>query len=242
MTDKEKEVCTMKSKIVAVLFVIIFVLLVAVVFSLLNDNSSPDDIASFRIDAKHESDGIVSQIETPPVQDTPAPTLLPLPTAVPTVMPTATPVPTPTPTPVPTPEPTPAIVNLGSGKFESSTGTYLNMFAEWSASTVNASQVQVDVAVYANSYALESASLENIHLSLGDRYVTCTSNPINYPGPGIANNELARYTFTVDMPAGSSNTLPLQVVWDFNGAYGSPSMGVVPISSIECGGVINLVR
>ena len=230
----------MKSKIVAVLFVIVFVLLIAVAFSLLRDDSSPEDISSFRLDSRQEGGGIVSQIETPPVQETPAPTLLPLPTAEPT--PAPTPVPTPAPTPVPTPEPTPAIVELGSGRFESTTGTYLNMFAEWSAKTVNASQVQVEVVVYANSYALESASLENIHLSLGDKYVTCRSNEINYAGPGIADNELARYTFTIDLPAGSSNTLPLQAVWDFNGAYGSPAMGVVPLSFIECGGTVNLVR
>ena len=230
----------MKSKIVAVLFVIVFVLLVAVAFSLLHDNSSPEDISNFRLDSKDSGGGIVSKIETPPVQETPAPTLLPLPTVEPTPVPT--PVPTPEPTPVPTPEPTPAIMNLGSGRFESTTGTYLNLAAEWSAVTLNANQVQVDVTVYANSYALESASLENIHLSLGDKYVTCTSNAIDYPGPGLTDNELARYSFTVDLPAGSSQALTLQAVWSFNGAYGSPSMGVVPISSIECGGPINLVR
>ena len=43
----------MKSKIIAVLFVIVFLLLVAVVFSLLNDNSSPDDISSFRPERRY---------------------------------------------------------------------------------------------------------------------------------------------------------------------------------------------
>ena len=232
----------MKSKIIAVLFVIVFLLLVAVVFSLLNDNSSPEDISSFRPDSRQQGSGIVSQIETPPAQATPTPTLLPLPTAAPTTAPVVTPAPTPTPTPIPTPIPTPTVTDLGSGSFKSTTGTYLNLVADWKAVTLNENQVQINVKVSANSYALDSASFDNVHISLGDKYVTCSSNAINYTGNALADNELASYTFTVDMPAGTSNTFNLQAVWDFNGVYGSPSMGAVPIYSIECGGQISLVR
>jgi len=232
----------MKGKLVAVLFVIVFVLLIAVVFSLLNDNSSTDDISSFRLQSQQTDGGIVSAITAPPVTAAPEATLLPNPTTVPTPAP-ATPAPTPTPTPVPTPTPAPVNMVIGSGTFESNTGTYLNMTADWTATTVSDTQVDITFKVNAKSYALDYNGFPDaIHIAVGDKYESCASNTISYTGNNLSLNELATHTISVNLPAGASNTYTVQVVWDFNGVYGSPTMGPVPITSLECGGTITLSR
>lgn len=230
----------MKSKLIAVLFVIVFVLLVAVVFSLLNDDASTDDISSFRIQSTDTDSGLVSAIETPTPTTAPEVTWLPNPTQEPVI---ATPEPTPVPTPEPTPTPQPVNTVLGSGTFESNSGTYLNMTADWTATTVSDSQVEITFKVYAKSYALDYIGFPSaIHISVGDQYESCAANSISYTDNTLNLNELATYTMTVSLPAGSSNTYNVQVVWDFNGVYGSPTMGPVQITSLECGGVITLVR
>ena len=232
----------MKGKLVAVLFVIVFVLLIAVVFSLLNDNTSTADISSFRIQSKNTDGGIVSSIETPPPTATPETAWLPNPTTAPEAVP-VTPAPTPAPTPVPTPTPAPANVVIGSGTFESNSGTYLNITADWKATTVSDSQVDITVKVSAKSYQLDYTGFPNaVHIAVGDKYESCAANTVSYLENNLALNELATHTISVNLPAGSSNSFPLQVVWDFNGVYGSPTMGPVPITSLECGGTITLSR
>lgn len=233
----------MKSKLVAVLFIIVFVLLIAVVFSLINDNSSTADISSFRIQSQQsEGGGIVSSIETPPVTAAPQVTWLPNPTAAPTPIP-ATPAPTPAPTPVPTPPPAPVNAVIGSGTFESNSGTYLNITADWTATTVSDSQVDVTVKVNAKSYALDYIGFpDSVHIAIGDKYESCAANTVSYSDNNLTLNELATHTVSINLPVGSSNTYTVQVVWDFNGVYGSPTMGPVPITSLECGGTIVLAR
>lgn len=232
----------MKGKFIAVLFVIVFVLLIAVVFSLLNDSASPKDIAGYRLQSGQNSEGgLVSAIETPSYASTPAPTFLPLPTQEPT--PTPIPVtPAPTPTPPPTPTPAPVNIQVGSGSFESNTGTFLNIVADWTATTISESQVEVKINVRTKSYALEYTGFPNaVHISLGDKFENCAANDVNYDGKALAENELASYTATVSLPAGTSNSFPLQVVWDFNGVMGGAA-GPVPLQTIECGGTISISR
>ena len=232
----------MKGRLVAVLFVVVFILLIAVVFSLLNDGTSTEDISSFRIQSQQTDGGIVSAIETPPVTPAPETTWLPNPTQLPTPVP-ATPAPTPAPTPVPTPSPAPVNVVIGSGTFESNSGTYLNITADWTATTVSDSQVDVTVKVNAKSYALDYVGFPNsVHIAVGDQYESCAANTISHPDNTLMLNELATHTVSVYLPAGTSNTFPVQIVWDFNGIYGSPTMGPVPITSLECGGSITLSR
>lgn len=232
----------MKGRIVAVLFIVVFVLLIAVVFSLLNDSSSTEDISSFRIQSQQTDGGIVSQIETPPVTQAPQTTWLPNPTTEPVYVPAVTPAPTPVPTPTPAPTPVPVPVNtvIGSGSFESNNaarGKYLDIVANWTATTVSEYQAEVEVVVNTKSWQLESGSFESVHISLGDQYATCTSNPINYQTAALGINELARHTFTVELPNGASNTYPLQVEWEFGGVY-----MMEPFPVLECGGTVNLSR
>ena len=230
----------MKSKLIAVLFVIVFVLLIAVVFSLLNDGTSTDDIGSFRIKSTDTDGGLVNNIETPAPTPAPEVTWLPNPTEEPVPV---TPEPTPAPTPVPTPTPQPVNTVLGSGTFESNSGTWLNMTADWTATTVSDTQVDITFKINAKSYALDYTGFPSaIHISVGEQYESCAANNISYSDNTLALNELASYTMSVSLPAGSSNTYNVQVVWDFNGVYGSPAMGPVQITSLECGGVITLVR
>ena len=232
----------MKGKIVAVLFVIVFVLLIAVVFSLLNDNTSTADISSYRIQSQNTDGGIVSGIETPPPTAAPAVEWLPNSTPVPSTAPVAQ-TPAPTPTPVPTPTPAPAHAVIGSGTVESNSGTYLNITADWTATTVSDSQVEITVKVNAKSYQLDYTGFPNsVHIAVGDKYESCAANTVSYTENKLALNELATHTITVDLPAGTSNSYTLQVTWDFNGVYGSPTMGPVPIQSLECGGTITLSR
>ena len=232
----------MKGKLVAVLFVIVFVLLIAVVFSLLNDGTSTADISSFRIQSQNTNGGIVSSIETPPPTAMPETAWLPNPTAAPEAVPVTT-APTQAPTPIPTATPAPANVVIGSGTFESNSGTYLNITADWKATTVSDSQVDITVTVNAKSYQLDYTGFpDSVHIAVGDKYESCAANTVSYLENALALNELATHTISVNLPAGTSNSFPLQVVWDFNGVYGSPTMGPVPITSLECGGTINLTR
>ena len=232
----------MKGKLIAVLFVIVFVLLIAVVFSLLTDNASPTDINSYRLQASDGSGGIVKDIETPPpVYKTPEPTLA-LPTAPPTPTPIPTPVPTPAPTPVPTPPPVPVNTVLGSGSFESSTGTFLDVVADWTATVVSDSLVDVTITVSSRSYALDYTGYPNaVHISLGDKFENCAASDVRYDGKSIALNTLATHTISVPLNPGT-NTYPLQVVWDFKGTIGSMTRGPVQLDSLECGGTIQFTK
>lgn len=233
----------MKGKLIAVLFVVVFLLLIAVVFSLLTDNTSPTDISSYRSPPTEGSGGgIVKEVETPPPDmRTPEPTL-PLPTVPPTPTPVPTPVPTPIPTPAPTPVPVPVNTVLGSGSFESTTGTFLDVVADWTATAVSDTQVDVTITISSKSYALDYTGFPNaIHISLGDKYENCASYDVRYDGKSIALNPLATHTISVPLNPGV-NTYPLQVVWDFKGSIGSMTMGVVPLESLECGGTIQFTK
>ena len=228
----------MKGKLVAVLFVVVFLLLIAVVFSLLTDDQDHTDINDFRIQAQTTDSPILQSMQTPqPTYQAPAePTWLPLPTMAPTPTPI---VPTPMPTPIPTPEPTPIpmITDLGAGSFRSASPVYLNVIADWSAKAIDANTVAVTVTVSAESYALHlSRSIGAVHVSLGDQYVSLDAPDLIYDG-GLAVNELASTTFNVPLPAGMSNSYNLNVAWHFGGWYMN-----MEIPSLECGGTVTLVR
>ena len=115
-----------KGKIKALLFIIVFLLVMATAIALL-------------LDMEREKKE-VQELGYDPYAATPVPTLAPTVTPMPvsTIMPTPvppTPVPTPPPTPVPTPTPaptpTPVPVGqvIGSGSFRSETGVPLNVRA-----------------------------------------------------------------------------------------------------------------
>ena len=217
----------MKNKLVAVLFIIVFVLLVAVIFSLLNDGQDAAGIGDVRLNAKETQSVVVTSMPTfAPAEATAEPTFLPLPTEAPT------------PTPTPAPTPAPVGTELGTGSFESTSPVQgLNIVADWSAKTVDDSTVAVTVTVSTVSYSLHLEPARSVNITLAGQYATLDVGAITYDGSTMAKNELASTTFNVDLPVGSSNSYTLAVEWHFGGAYMN-----TPIDVLECGGNITLVR
>lgn len=224
----------MKNKITAILFIVVFLLVVAVVFTFISsfkkDPAPPDATV---IPSAEPSDAIVDY-DPEPTQavQPPAPT-----------QPVNTPVPTPPPTPTPTVEPEPIQPasygdSLGSGSFKSDTGAKLNIHADWSARTISSSQAEVTVKVILDSYSLHLQAVSNaVNINLGGQYVSLNAPAVDYDGTAALSTELASKTFTVDLAEGQAEDFSLAVEWHFNGTYGQIELPV-----IECGGTISLSR
>lgn len=222
----------MKNKITAILFVVVFLLIVAVVFTFFSSlDKRPEESPS--LPSEKPSDAIIDY--------SPEPTQ-PLQTAAPT-QPVNTPVPTPPPTPTPSAEPEPSAPvsygsELGSGSFKSDTGAKLDIHADWSAKTVSGSQVEVTVKVMLDSYSLHLQAVPNsVNINLGGQYVSLDAPAVEYDGAEALTTELASKTFTVDLAEGQSHDLSLAVEWHFGGSYGNMDLPV-----IECGGTVSLSR
>lgn len=233
----------MKNKLVAVLFIIVFVLLIVVVCSLLNDDNDISDVGDVRLPDISATSALETMepsatVTTPtPVPATPAPTPVPMPE--------------PTPTPdvalpspgvdeaVPSPDVnTPAAgTSLGSGSFKSESPVPLNIIARWEAKSVDSSKVSVTVDVSAESYSLQLMATKTLHMSLNGEYVTVDVPAVDYDGKEMTENKLGSYTFELDLPAGSSNSYTLAVEWQFGGVYFNQ-----PVDVLECGGTISISR
>ena len=172
----------MKNKLVAVLFIVVFVLLVAVIFSLLNDGQDTTNIDDVRLNATETQSPVITSLPTfAPAEATAEPTLLPLPTEAPT------PTPIPTPTPEPTPTPVPVGTDLGSGSFESTSPVQgLNIVADWSAKTVDDSTVAVTVTVSTMSYSLHLEPARSVNITLAGQYATLDVGAVTYDGSSMA--------------------------------------------------------
>lgn len=225
-------------KIKAVLFIIVFLLVVAVVCSWI--------VSKDAADAPSGGADVLPAVETAP---TPDPT--PEPTAVlitPPPKPVSTPQPTPKPTPVPTPTPAPLFDvpsevrpftpgdTLASGRFQSLSGTSLDIEAICSVSAIDADSVNVTVNVNALSYALYSGPMP-LGISVGGEYSTLYSSPVDYDGGTLLTSPLGAQNFTVRAPAGAVTNIPVTVSWQFNG-----SIGDVYIPALECGGTLSVSR
>lgn len=246
----------MKGKITAVLFIIVFLLVVAVVFTFLTSLDRRREAAA---NEPVNNDVVVTEI-TP----TPAPTAeVVMPTgAVPYAAPSQTAAPTPvaaaTPTVVVTPEPavieTPAPVEqtvtisdtvpdmgaiLGSGSFTSNTGKTINIRADWEARVSGANEISVRVTIVLLHFQIYVNELPNaVNIGLNGQYATLGSPAISYDSKTAqAATELASQSFTVQLPEGSSRDLDLQVEWQWGGTWGGE---YIPV--IECGGTFSVRR
>ncbi len=245
-----------RGKLKATLFIVVFLLVVAV-------------ICSWLVSKDEEGGSNVPVVQVTPVpaimtQSTPTPSPAsstaaamtpppssggnagtPRPTPTPTPKPTPTPTPTPKPTPTPTPVPnqggtTEAFVgrSLGSGNFVSDTSLMLYTTAEWAARTISPTEIQVTVTVRLTSLSLQSAeTYGGLHISVGSQYQTLGTPGINYTSNENHVTTLGSATFTFGMSDGQSAVLPVNVMWEFNGSYHD-----MPIDNIECGGSITLAR
>lgn len=235
-----------KGRIKAVLFIIVFLLVIAVAVNLLMDMQSER-----KADAAPTNDPyantVTPSIETQPALETPQPT----PAIAPSTAPTATPVPAtqvptqaPTPTPIPTatPEPVQPVIPqgevIGSGSFTSDTGTPLNLRADWTATVLDAERVEVTVNVYLVSYQIEVRELYNaVNVSVGDQYASENSPAIKWENNTKLETLLASTVHTLSLPSGSSASFPLAAQYQFGGTYSKVDLPV-----IECGGTIELSR
>ena len=225
-----------KGKIKALLFIIVFLLIMATAIALLLDMERE----------KRE----VQELGYDPYAVTPVPTLAPTVTPMPvsTIMPTPvppTPVPTPPPTPIPTPTPaptpTPVPVGqvIGSGSFRSETGVPLNVRADWTAGIMDANTVGVKVDVYLESYSLQIIAANNaVNVSVGDSYQSANTPDVNIDDNSAIHDTLIATTMhTIPLSGGEARSVPMQVQYLFRGTYFQKE-----IDTIECGGAIQLAR
>lgn len=239
----------MNGKITAVLFIIVLILVVAVICTFLTSfDRSPEPQPTEPGEEPTEDPGNIQAVISTaaptqaPAPATPAPaTPAPTPVPTPATTPAPTPVPTPAPTPTPTEEPLPVNFEseeLGSGSFRSDTGLYIDIRADWTARTVSANRVEIDVTVYLESYSIRLGPSEDaVNISLGGEYVSLATPAVQYDGNRMLVTQLASHSFRVDLPEESSNSYHLETVYNFGGTYGG-----VAIPAIECGGVISLSR
>ena len=178
---------------------------------------------------------------TPPVEQTPAPTLAPAPTPIPapaqTPTPTPVPTPAPTPTPEPTPEPTPSATPgagpIGSGSFVSDTGTGLNLHCDWTAEATGDGQALITLNISADSYQIDlSAMPGGVLLRVGSQTGTVDQPELHNDQPGKINTFFGTKSFTVSLAEGR---VPVAVEWQYRGSYSG-----VYLPTIVCGGDIYL--
>ena len=248
----------MKNKITAVLFIIVFLLVVAIVCVFLTswDRGTKEPAANLDPVAAEEGGEPAVVVETPSapvvVSDTTpiptsGPTAVPDPNTIPTPIPAATPAPeggteaTPAPTETPAAsnlDPNYPSVSLGSGTFKSDTKTGLNIHADWEARTVSGTQVEVTIKVYADHYTLSTNAIpRSVNIVLDGQYVSLDAPAIKYDGTGSTSTELASRSFIIDLAPGDTRELKLSVEWAYNGRYGG-----VSLKDIECGGKFELAR
>ena len=230
-----------RGKIKAVLFIIVFVLAVAIGCNALIDlseNKAPEVTADPFLTTPSPDAGQSGSLplETAVPTATPIPVQTPAPTPAPTAAPTPVPVPTATPAPAPTPAPVGQV--LDSGSVRSQTGLPIDIRADWMATVLDSDRVQVQVTVVLESYALQIAESYNaVNVSVGDQYASCNSPAVDYDGSAKLETVLGTTTHTLYLAQGTSDSFPLAVEYHFGGTYSGEELPV-----IECGGSIVLSR
>ena len=230
-----------RGKIKAVLFIIVFVLAVAIGCNALIDLSehkAPEVTADPFLTTPSPDAGQSGSLplETAVPTATPIPVQTPAPTPAPTAAPTPVPVPTATPAPAPTPAPVGQV--LDSGSVRSQTGLPIDIRADWMATVLDSDRVQVQVTVVLESYALQIAESYNaVNVSVGDQYASCNSPAVDYDGSAKLETVLGTTSHTLYLAQGTSDSFPLAVEYHFGGTYSGEELPV-----IECGGSIVLSR
>ena len=224
-----------KGRIKAVLFIIVFLLVIAVAVNLLMDMQSEKKAEATPTNDPY-ANTVTPSVDMQPALETPQPT--------PAIVPSAAPVPTASPTPIPTAttEPVQPVIPqgevIGSGSFTSDTGTPLNLRADWTATVLDSERVEVTVNVYLVSYQIEVRELYNaVNVSVGDQYASADSPAIKWENNTRLETLLASTVHTLSLPSGSSASFPLAAQYQFGGTYSKVELPV-----IECGGTIELSR
>ena len=204
-------------RIKAVLFIVVFLLVMAVAVNLLVDMQNTRK----EIDVGSNAPAIV----TPPVGgDNSAPVEIPVATPVPTMVPT--------PTPIPVGE------TIGKGSFRSDTGVPMNIRADWTAVIEDAEHVKVMVDVYLESYQINLIAVDRaVNVSVGDVYVSSGAPAVEWDQNVQIDTLMASTEHLLYMPSGvGEDSFPVAVEYHFGGTYSKVELPV-----IECGGSISLV-
>lgn len=147
----------------------------------------------------------------------------------------STPTPSSAPTPAPTPEPNKL---LNSGSFSSNTGVPMNIRVDWSISSVSGSQAEVTVKVSLDSYSLHLVEVPGaVTVDLNGSTATMASPAVDYDGKSALNTPFGSKTFTVNISSGESISLPLSVTWHFGGKYSD-----VDLTDIVASGTVTASR
>ncbi len=179
-----------------------------------------------------------SVISTP----TPVPTESASPSASPSespsVSPSATPAPGTSPAPSASPQPSQQVINRTinqSGSFESSTGTKMIMYANWTATSQNSETVTIKLDVILSTYTFSVGAHSGVITVAGVDYAF-TNPAIDYKSETTRNNALlTSRSIEVTVPAGQATSIPVSVSWTFNGRYGG-----VAIDQVTAGGTISI--
>ena len=133
----------------------------------------------------------------------------------------------------------PAGTSLGSGTFRSDSGASINIHADWTALVRNPNTVEITITAYVDSYSLfTTATPEALNISVDGQYISLASPAIEIPTTTTPVATLINdHTFTVSLTGGETRSIPVEVVWNYRGTYGS-----VYLDTIECGGNITLSR
>lgn len=232
-----------RGKVKFVLFMIVFVLALAIACNALIDLSEskvPEATADpFLASPSPEAQTTAQPVQTQtPATATPQPVSTPAPTPVPRPVPTPAPTPSPVPVPSPIPDMTPVGQILDSGSFRSQTGLPIDIRADWTASVLDNEHIQVTVQVVLESYALQIAeSYRSVNVSVGDQYASCDAPAVDYDGSAKLETVLGTTTHSLYLAPGESDMFPLAVEYHFGGTYSGEELPV-----IECGGSIDLLR
>ena len=153
-----------------------------------------------------------------------------------------TPMPTPEPTPIPTPTPQPVGMALGSGQFKSDSGSLLNIHADWSAAVESETTASVTVIVYLDHYQLDYDAYKNLKITVGDTTQTVDSTSIHYNTAALCATPIGTATFSVPVSRGEMKSFSFETDWYFGGVYGDGKGNKVNVDTITCKGDISIAR
>ena len=246
-----KEQTSMKVR--AVLFIVVFLLMLAVIFALLNGMGLIGDK-----DRTGETGQIQTTPEEPASTPKPSPTPIPSRTDAPQQEPAGSPAPETNPSPVPelTPEPTPELTleptpepapepdpepersgeKLGFGSFRSDTETALNLLVDWEVWSLPEGKVRVILTARLESAALHTRALP-VNMSVEENYDSVQAPAIDYDGTDRIITEMGSKAFTIDLRQGETKTIPVTAEWQFMGSYSGKTL-----NAVTCGGNITVTR
>ena len=236
-----------RTRIQAILFIIVFLLVMAVcIHFLLEIEKERSEVVYLTPDVTAAPVQTAAPTQAPASTQAPAPVVTPGPTPAPTPVPTPAPTPEPTrdpyldstPEPFATVMPIPAGEVIGSGTFTSETGVAIDVRAVWTARTVDSGHVKVTVEVYLDSYSLHIRAVNNcVNVSVGEVFVSANGPAVDHDQNTKIETLLATTEHTLELADGQVRTFPVQVEYQFGGTYQQKDLPV-----IACGGHIELSR